>query len=805
MKKLSMICVAVCITVFCFAQAPVFNSVTANSNSILKLDKFELNMSITAAYSNVYDYDDIAVQCIFTAPSLKKDTVDGFFMQDYILNADGSITPLGSGSFKVRYAPTETGVYSYVLSCKNTVGTTTRPAATFSSNASAAHGFIRKNTSNYLGFDDGTQYIPVGENMGWQNSNVVTNYTSWLDKLSANGGNFIRVWMSSWAFALEWKNGYNNYAGLKKYKQQNAFYLDWLLDKCKEKGVYTMLCLNNHGQVSSLVNPEWNDNPYKSTNGGPCVNTWDFFTNTTAKLDIKNRLRYIVARYGYSQNIQCWELFNEVEWTDQFDAHKTEITNWHDEMSTYLKSKDVYKHLVTTSYANDYNDPATWTLSNIDFTQTHYYNSSPNLERVLTGGVQSYLTRYGKPTMNGEFGLNTDGGGLAAMDANGVHIHNAIWGSALGGGMGSGMTWWWDNYIDPQNLYYHYKPLSTFVGLLKLKDENYKKIAATTIGGGTSDLTVSPGAGFIKAPANTFTIDASGNISPDANQLSAYLFGSSYNTQYRNPPTFNITYTVDGQFKVVTGSSAGTSPKITIYVDGVLKLNVDALVNTTYTVSITSGSHSIKVDNLGIDWVNISSYVFTNAGNPLSTYILKTADTTKAAGWILNNQYNWQYLKDHNNVPPPVVSGAVLTIPGMKNGNYDINFYSCSTGSLISNLNVTVNNSPLIISLPSVAWDMAFTAVNNTALPIQLNGFYGERNKDKNYLHIDIAQSENVKSVFIERGGAATSLATLSEANTSWASVAGKHVYIDEHPLKFKNLYRLKIEDKDGVVTYSNI
>ena len=124
-----------------------------------------------------------------------------------------------------------------------------------------------------------------------------------------------------------------------------------------------MLCLNHHGQVSQHVNPEWSNNPYNAANGGPCANTWDFFTNTTAKNYYKNRQRYIIARYGYSKNIQSWELFNEVDWTDDFANKQTDVTSWHNEMSTYIKSKDVYKHLVTTSYAYDTNDPDTWQLA----------------------------------------------------------------------------------------------------------------------------------------------------------------------------------------------------------------------------------------------------------------------------------------------------------------------------------------------------------------------------------------------------------------------------------------------------------
>ena len=85
-----------------------------------------------------------------------------------------------------------------------------------------------------------------------------------------------------------------------------------------------MATFNNHGQVSTGVNPEWNDNPYNAANGGPATNTWDFFTNATAINLHKNRLRYIIARYGYAQSIQSWELFNEIDWTDQFDTRKTD-------------------------------------------------------------------------------------------------------------------------------------------------------------------------------------------------------------------------------------------------------------------------------------------------------------------------------------------------------------------------------------------------------------------------------------------------------------------------------------------------
>ena len=79
-----------CAMLFCIigadAQKPVFNSVTPNATSIAKYDKFELTIDLTASYTNPYNYDDISTQCIFTSPANKKDTVDGFYMENYSLN-----------------------------------------------------------------------------------------------------------------------------------------------------------------------------------------------------------------------------------------------------------------------------------------------------------------------------------------------------------------------------------------------------------------------------------------------------------------------------------------------------------------------------------------------------------------------------------------------------------------------------------------------------------------------------------------------------------------------------------------------
>jgi len=150
-----------------FAQAPVIRAVRVNRTAVRQYELFELTIDLTGEYANAYDYENIAVGCVFFAPGGRTDTVDGFFMQDYMLNTgNGNLTARGAGHFRVRYAPREAGRWQYQLTCTTKAGSTSGTRESFRCEASTLPGFIRRNETSYLGFDNGAQYIPIGENMG---------------------------------------------------------------------------------------------------------------------------------------------------------------------------------------------------------------------------------------------------------------------------------------------------------------------------------------------------------------------------------------------------------------------------------------------------------------------------------------------------------------------------------------------------------------------------------------------------------------------------------------------------------------
>ena len=685
---------------------PIIHSIQTNDSIIGQYEKFEVSLDLTASFFNPYDYDEIEVKASFISPNGQTISVDGFFMQEFSLLQNGNLTTRGEG-FKVRFAPTQLGVWTYELSVRDKNGSSNYVIQQFrciASTQTGNKGFVRINSTNYLSFDNGEPYIPIGENLAWQKSNAYTDYKDWIDKLSSNGANYFRLWHAHWGLGIEWKSSSNGFRGLRKYNEENCWYQDWLFDYCAEKGMYVMLCLQHHGPLSTQVNPNWGANPYNKANGGMCVNPADFFKDNSALSHTKNRFRYIVARWGYARSIMAWELFNEVEWTDQYQENQVEIADWHMEMAEWIKELDPNKHLLTTSFAKEENDPIIWSLPDIDFTQTHSYINSPHIERVLHIGSLSYLEKYAKPSLNAEFGIGLSQT-LPAVDPNGIHFHNGMWGSLMGGGLGTAMSWWWDMYIDLADLYHHFSPISKVVNEIPFVAKNMQYSKPMVIGA-KGDLSLIPTLGWGEMGVSSIEVQSNGDVYPQNPQLGIYLYGSQSNTLFRNPPVFSVDLPNAGSFTVKTAMLASNAPKIAIWLDGVKLLDENAMANTSYSILLPAGQHSIKVENTGLDWITIASYMFSGLGSAVDAYVLVADDKRTAAGWVLHNAYNHEKMLS-NHIPDPL-SGAEIIVDGFHDSTYFVKWYDCLTGALKSSQNVSAFNGQLRFPIPDLLWDFAF-------------------------------------------------------------------------------------------------
>ncbi|MDZ7341949.1 MAG: T9SS type A sorting domain-containing protein, partial [candidate division KSB1 bacterium] len=220
------------------------------------------------------------------------------------------------------------------------------------------------------------------------------------------------------------------------------------------------------------------------------------------------------------------------------------------------------------------------------------------------------------------------------------------------------------------------------------------------------DFTISPGfSSWAKSPESQFTIYLNGTTSPTIDKLGRYLFGASWNTQYRNPPTFLVDYPQPGQFKVATSSNTGSSPRIEIWLDGAKILSQPGQINQTYAIEVPAGQHKIFVDNQGTDWIEISTYVVTNYIAAIRSYSLVGDD--QIIGWVQHRNYNWQYVKQVG-IPAPVTDGKIQFSNLTQDGKYQFEWWLCSSGSIFSTDTTNVVNGNLTIEVPPIQWDYAY-------------------------------------------------------------------------------------------------
>ncbi|MBN1794198.1 MAG: DUF5060 domain-containing protein [Candidatus Omnitrophica bacterium] len=504
MKKVNYYLLCFGVTLLCTVSVtgdacakPDIESISVNGRDIPRFDMFELTISVIAEFENPYDPEQIDVQTIFTSPSQKPYTAYGFFYQPFTRTKKSGrqkLQKVGEPVWKVRFAPFEEGTWSYRVLVRTAAGQEFSNTGYFKCVASDYPGFVRvggrqhfdprpryqqwfyrifprlakKYRPWYFSFDNGKFFFPIGENLAWSDPLLRTySYDEWCGKLAEYDCNFIRLWMAPWCMIPEWKH-----TGLGTYDQQTSWELDYVFDLCREKGLYVVLCFLDHGQFSRTQDAEWHNNPYNADNGGPCKVPAEFLTNNEAKTFFKRKLRYMASRWGYSRNLMSWEWFNEA---DLSELDVEDLPEWILEMDRYLTTLDPYNHMRTTSFYKD-DHPDVWSLDQISFTQLHIYNQrnyaeffSPEGNNGIPGKYKkktfersrAMVEKYNKPFLVGEFGWIDEL--IRRLDQDGIHLHNALWASILSYQAGTPMVWYWDLYVHPNNLYYHFKAVARFL------------------------------------------------------------------------------------------------------------------------------------------------------------------------------------------------------------------------------------------------------------------------------------------------------------------------------------------------------
>lgn len=465
------------------AQTKIIASNQLN-RTISLYQKAEWDIEIKAKFSNPYNTSEIALDMLITSPSGRKLVLPCFFTQ----NKTKEIS-----LWKARFAPVEMGDYKYSFRVVNGKSEFSSEGKIFYSEKSKKDGFLQVNNIWSLKLSSGKIFRGLGENIGWEARSIDDQKYTFeylLPKLKANGGNFFRTFMHYRNVPLEW-NISENAKGLesRRYKDSKEKYhptgikrMDELVNLSDSLEMHVMLMIEWQNNLRPDRN--WPNNPYNKVNGGPAATPEEFFTNTDAKKQFKDRLRYMIARWGYSPAIGAWELMNEID-NAAYDKHKDvggtstdvivishdAITKWHTEMAAYLKMNDPYQHIITTSISHR-EIKGLFEIADININQQHIYKTTDSIASVIKKKQQL----YGKPFVIGEFGFRWEDGNAKYWDDYYFHFKKGLWYGLFNPTPILPITWWWELFDSKNGL----KPLKSVaeinIQMIKAGNGTFKNV-----------------------------------------------------------------------------------------------------------------------------------------------------------------------------------------------------------------------------------------------------------------------------------------------------------------------------------------
>ena len=441
--------------------------------AVAAFEKWERTVPVQPRGLSPFDPDEISVVGVFTHSSGKQYRVPCFWFQDYTYAVAEAprgerVTPAGEPCFRVRFAPALAGEFRYHFEATTRAGTTVLAGGRLRAAPPKGRGPLRRAGSHrYLQDARGRGVFLIGQNVAWSTDPApLDDLRRYVGEMARSGQNFLRLWHCTWGLGFEHER-------TGRYDLARAWKLDRLLAAAETRGVYIMFCLGNAHDVKEKKSPYW-----RGLGGGAkgIARPEEFFTAPAARKAFRDRIRYAVARWGYSSALGVWELFNEMEYVVlgplDLDSSVRDkyFRPWLDEMAAHTRTWDAHGHLLSNSLATDRVWDGMNRMAWLDLVQHHAYLNAwdtDGAEKVLR--TLAYVCDYKKPYLLGEFG-GAEAGVYGATentvnlrDTRGVHLHNALWASALSGACGTPLAWWWDSYVRPRKLYGHYAALAAFL------------------------------------------------------------------------------------------------------------------------------------------------------------------------------------------------------------------------------------------------------------------------------------------------------------------------------------------------------
>lgn len=331
---------------------------------------------------------------------------------------------------------------------------------------------ISPRDGRYFELDDGRPFIPIGLNMVgvWSRTGEAESFQrmeSWMTSLSRNGGNFIRVWLSSpfWDVEHERCGQYDPAVGKR---------IDRLFDMARQHNLYLKLTIEHFREI----NPDdpyakrrpWSTKPlHHVSQGGTARSMDDWFTGEASRAQFRRKLDWYAERYGSDPIVFGWELWNEIN-----AARSGNYLPWTTTMLGELHRR--FPRNLAMQSLGSFDRPqnreqyrAMVGLDGNDVAQVHRYLDLGAKLDVCHGPVdvlaadavrELIAMKPGKPIMLAESGaVEPSHSGpfkLYEKDRAGIILHDVMFAPFFAGAAGAGQCWHWDNYVDKNRLWWQF-------------------------------------------------------------------------------------------------------------------------------------------------------------------------------------------------------------------------------------------------------------------------------------------------------------------------------------------------------------
>lgn len=334
-----------------------------------------------------------------------------------------------------------------------------------------SHIQIGKEYSRYFE-KEGHAWIPISIN--YLPENNMENMEQYFQRFSENGGNSMRIWISTASLEIE-----DSVEGV--YNEEKFRRIDKVLELAKKYDIYIKFTLQHIRSISEKApsSAGWSNSKALATR---FKDIKEYINTPEGRHSYIMRAKALSDRYKNHSHIYGWELWNEMDAL----ANEKEVMDFTSFMLDSIKA--LFPNTLVTqtlgslhSEIADHNYRSLAKITKNDFLSIHRYldeGSDWGQYDIIKGAIDvltsnaiyfgNELTKNNPiPVVMNEIGAvePSHSGPFRhyKKDRQGILIHDMIFAPFFSGSAGSGSMWHWNHYIYPQDLWSHFKRFENII------------------------------------------------------------------------------------------------------------------------------------------------------------------------------------------------------------------------------------------------------------------------------------------------------------------------------------------------------